>query len=73
MICHVAADSIEIDIEDQGAGFDPETIPDPTAEENIEIPAGRGIVLMKSFMTDVTFHPPGNRVFMRFNRPKSDT
>jgi serine/threonine-protein kinase RsbW len=66
--CRIDGESIEIDIEDQGDGFDPEAVPDPTEEENLEIPAGRGIVLMRSFMTDVRFEPPGNRVRMTFSR-----
>ena len=66
--CVVNRDRIVLDIEDQGEGFDPTAVPDPTEEENLEIPAGRGIVLMKSFMTDVHFEPPGNRVRMTFSR-----
>ena len=60
---------VRIDVEDQGHGFDPSAVPDPTADENLEIPSGRGIVLMKSFMASVEFVPPGNRVSMRYIRP----
>ncbi|MHC5005156.1 MAG: ATP-binding protein [Planctomycetota bacterium] len=60
---------VDIQVEDEGNGFDPSTIPDPTQEENIEIPCGRGIVLMRAFMSDVQFHPPGNRVQMKFQKP----
>ena len=63
--------SVVIDVEDQGQGFDPHSVPDPTADENLEIPSGRGIVLMRSFMTNVEFQPPGNRVRMRYERPRS--
>lgn len=49
-----------IEIEDEGEGFAPETVPDPTIPENIERPSGRGILLMRSFMTECTFVPPGN-------------
>ena len=69
--CQIDRDSIVIDIADEGEGFDPEVVPDPTEEENLEIPSGRGLVLMRSFMTEVTFCPPGNRVRMRFERPNS--
>lgn len=62
--------SVVIDVEDQGQGFDPQSVPDPTADENLEIPSGRGLVLMRSFMTDVEFRPPGNRVRMRYERPR---
>lgn len=59
---------IEIDVRDQGAGFDPDTVPDPTAQENIEIPSGRGIALMRAFMTEVRFLGNGNHVRMRYQR-----
>jgi serine/threonine-protein kinase RsbW len=58
--------AVDIQVEDEGEGFDPSVIPDPTQLENIEIPCGRGITLMRAFMSYVQFHPPGNRVQMRF-------
>ncbi|MHC5022640.1 MAG: ATP-binding protein [Planctomycetota bacterium] len=67
----IDAGSVVIDIEDQGDGFDPETVPDPTEEENVEIPAGRGLTLMRAFMTNVDIVPPGNRVRMIYERPRS--
>lgn len=67
--CRVDAQAVDIDIQDQGAGFDPSTVPDPTEQENIEIPAGRGLLLMRAYMTEVHVHPPGNRVQMRYIRP----
>jgi serine/threonine-protein kinase RsbW len=60
--------SVFFTVEDQGGGFDPASVPDPTASENVEIPSGRGIVLMRAYMTEVTFHPPGNRVSMIYRR-----
>ncbi len=60
--------SIEIVVEDEGDGFDPTAVPDPTRSENLEIPSGRGIVLMRSFMSEVLFDPPGNRVRLLFRR-----
>jgi serine/threonine-protein kinase RsbW len=59
---------VTIEVEDQGEGFDPAAVPDPTENENIEIPSGRGIVLMRAFLTDVQIHPPGNRVSLRFRK-----
>ncbi len=58
-----------VEVEDQGNGFSPESVPDPTADENLTIPSGRGIMLMRSFMTDVQFIPPGNRVRMSYTNP----
>ena len=46
-------DAVEISVHDQGAGFNPENVPDPTAEENILKASGRGIFFMRSFMDEV--------------------
>lgn len=64
-------EAITIDIEDQGEGFDPACVPDPTDQENVEIPCGRGLKLIHAFMTDVEIVPPGNRLRMRYDRPQS--
>lgn len=58
----VTTDDVTISIEDEGPGFRPEEVPDPTAEENLEKPGGRGIMLMRSFMTSVEYNERGNRV-----------
>ncbi|MCZ6835274.1 MAG: ATP-binding protein [Planctomycetota bacterium] len=67
--CRIVPGKIHIEIEDEGQGFNPDAVPDPTESENVEIPAGRGLVLMKSFMTAVVIHPPGNRIEMIFEIP----
>lgn len=59
-------DQITIEVEDEGDGFDPTAVPDPTQEENLQIPAGRGLVLMRAYMASVEFLGPGNRVRMRW-------
>lgn len=66
--CDISERETTLDVQDQGEGFDPQAVPDPTATENLDIPSGRGLMLMKSFMADVHVHPPGNRVTMRFHR-----
>lgn len=49
-----------IRIEDQGGGFDPQTLGDPLAPENLLRPNGRGIFYMRSFMDAVDYQPrPG--------------
>jgi serine/threonine-protein kinase RsbW len=70
IVLRFAADAaaVEIEVEDEGRGFDPGCVPDPTAPENVEIPCGRGIMLMRAYMTEVEFCPPGNRVRMRYLR-----
>jgi serine/threonine-protein kinase RsbW len=55
---------LEIDIADEGPGFDPQDVPDPMAAENLERPCGRGLLLMRHYMNEVVFHPPGNRITM---------
>ncbi|MCH2136809.1 MAG: ATP-binding protein [Phycisphaerales bacterium] len=68
MGCTISAQRIELVIEDQGPGFEPETVPDPTADENLTIASGRGLALMRAFMTSVTVHPPGNKLTMTLER-----
>jgi len=46
-------DALEIEIRDQGEGFDPANVPDPTEPANILKPSGRGIFLMRTFMDQV--------------------
>jgi serine/threonine-protein kinase RsbW len=58
-------DHLEIHITDEGTGFDPCEVPDPTAVENLERPCGRGLMLMKHYMSEVVFNARGNSVLMR--------
>ena len=46
-------DAIEISVHDQGQGFNPEEVPDPTKEENLLKSSGRGIFFMRNFMDEV--------------------
>lgn len=68
------ADRFEIIIRDDGPGFDPSDVPDPTAFENLERPCGRGLMLMRHYMTEVFFTPRGNCVTMSkvFRTPSSN-
>jgi len=52
------------EVADQGEGFDLHSVPDPTQPEFIKRPVGRGLLLMRSFMTGVEFNDRGNRVRM---------
>jgi len=47
--------TVTIRIEDDGEGFDPTNLPDPTAPENLLRPSGRGIFYMRQFMNSVEF------------------
>jgi CheY-like chemotaxis protein len=60
----MARDRVEFVIRDQGHGFNPESLPDPTDPANLDKITGRGILLMRSFMDDVFFNDKGNEVTM---------
>lgn len=49
-------------ITDQGSGFTPEDVPDPTADENLMQPCGRGLMLIRSFMDEAEFNETGNEL-----------
>jgi len=51
-------------VRDEGRGFRPDQVPDPTADENLERPCGRGLMLMQSYMTKVRYSPVGNEVWL---------
>lgn len=60
----VSHDYIVIIVADQGAGFDPGHVPDPREPENREKPSGRGVMLMRAYMSDVRYNRQGNEVCM---------
>jgi serine/threonine-protein kinase RsbW len=60
---------VVITIEDRGPGFDPSKIPDPTLDENLENTSGRGLMLMKAYMTSVRYNGKGNKVEMVYAKP----
>ncbi len=64
VVYHVRPERFDIRITDEGGGFDPEDVPDPTAFENLERPCGRGLMLMRHYMTEVAFTGRGNSVQM---------
>ena len=54
-------------IRDEGPGFAPDKLPDPTDTSNLERASGRGVLLMRAFMDEVSFNAQGNEVTMRKN------
>lgn len=54
-------------IEDEGAGFDYDHLPDPTAPENIEKPHGRGVFLMRKLSDACAFEDGGRIVILEFS------
>lgn len=55
---------LSITVTDEGCGFCPEDVPDPTLDENLTRPCGRGVMLMQAYMNKVRFNKAGNRVTM---------
>jgi serine/threonine-protein kinase RsbW len=55
---------VSIVVRDQGSGFDPRAVPDPTSPENLGAEHGRGILMMKAFMDEVHFEKGGTEVRM---------
>jgi len=51
-------------VRDQGPGFDPGSVPDPTAPENLEKVSGRGLLLIHTFMDAVEHNEAGNEITM---------
>lgn len=50
--------ALEIKVRDEGTGFDPQSVPDPVAPENLLKSGGRGIFFMRSFMDEVSYSFP---------------
>jgi serine/threonine-protein kinase RsbW len=65
---HINGCRTVIAVRDEGAGFALESVPDPTADENLELPNGRGIMLMQAYMTKLWFNEVGNEVWMLRDR-----
>lgn len=53
-------------VADEGSGFNPHTLPDPTSPEHLECCGGRGVFLMKQLADDVKYLNEGRTVQMHF-------
>ncbi len=60
----IKPDKAEICLQDQGEGFNPDSIPDPTSPDNIFKIGGRGLFLIRSYMDATAFNEKGNRICM---------
>lgn len=63
------ADKVCLRVEDEGKGFNPHNIPDPTAPENLLTPGGRGVFLMQHLADKVNFYENGRIVELEFYFP----
>lgn len=62
--CKVDTQEFWAEVCDEGFGFNPSQMPDPTSPENIEAPGGRGLMLIRAYMSDVYYNDVGNCVTM---------
>jgi serine/threonine-protein kinase RsbW len=58
IVLRSSPEAVEISVHDQGSGFNPDEVPDPTADENLLKTSGRGILFMRSFMDEVVWFVP---------------
>lgn len=58
----IDSNAITIQVNDQGPGYNPNAVVDPTDLENIDRPFGRGLLLIRAFMDDVVHNDKGNEV-----------
>lgn len=62
IVATVSPESAIFVVRDEGEGFDPEALPDPTDPDNLERASGRGVLLMRTFMDEVSYNQRGNEV-----------
>lgn len=74
--CQIDTSKLRIAITDDGEGFDPADVPDPTSEEFLERTSGRGILLMRTYMSLCEHSMGGRRITIERERnsplPKLD-
>jgi serine/threonine-protein kinase RsbW len=71
-VCWLGGDRVRIEISDEGPGFNPSDLPDCTNGDHLHAPCGRGVMLMKAFMSRVEFNALGNTVTMEKERNHSE-
>ncbi|CAN5891687.1 response regulator [soil metagenome] len=59
-------------VEDEGPGFDPALVPDPSDPANLERIGGRGLMLIRTFMDEVEHNAKGNRITLRKRYPTTE-
>ena len=64
VIGRVSSEAFECVVRDEGRGFRVDAVPDPIAEENLERPSGRGLLLIRQFMDEVRHNDIANEITM---------
>ena len=64
LVFQVTLEKATLVIIDEGAGFDHRNVADPTTEELLDKPRGRGVMLMRELMNEAFFNERGNQVTM---------
>ena len=60
----IRENKLNIEVEDEGSGFDYKALPDPTAGDNLMKGSGRGVYLIKNLMDEIKFNECGNKIKM---------
>ncbi len=68
VVADVGDEKMRVEVEDEGEGFAPEDVPDPTAAEFIERPCGRGLMLMRAYLNFVEYSNGGRKLTMERER-----
>ena len=66
--CKLSGEQFWLRVTDEGLGFQPQEVPDCTADENLHCPGGRGLALIKAYMTSVEYNSRGNCVTLEKTR-----
>lgn len=64
----IEKNNLKVKVTDEGGGFRPKEVPDPTNPENLEEINGRGVFLMKKLADEIEFNRKGNSVKMTFKK-----
>ncbi|HEY5313242.1 MAG TPA: ATP-binding protein, partial [Pirellulales bacterium] len=69
--CKLGPDRLWLEIRDEGCGFNPQAVPDPTDAAHVALPNGRGLLLMRAYMSRVEYNAAGNCVVMEKLCPRA--
>ena len=61
---------LKIKVKDEGDGFDPGEVPDPTTPENLESVNGRGLFLISRLADEIKYSKRGNEITIMFKNPR---